>query len=79
MIKLKKAVALTVATGGLLAAGAGMASAESVSQGHATNSPGIGSGNNVQVPVHVPVNATGNHIGVVSILSPVFGNSSVNP
>ncbi|NEA37765.1 chaplin [Streptomyces sp. SID11385] len=46
--------------------------------GHATHSPGVGSGNEVQVPVDVPVNACGNNISVVGLLNPVFGNDCAN-
>ncbi|MFD0689682.1 chaplin [Actinomadura fibrosa] len=38
------------------------------------NSPGIVSGNLVQAPVDVPVNACGNTITVVGALNPTFGN-----
>lgn len=41
-------------------------------------SPGVGSGNQVQVPVHVPVNLCGNNVTVIGLLNPVFGNSCVN-
>ncbi|MBR7678471.1 chaplin, partial [Streptomyces daliensis] len=44
----------------------------------AANSPGVGSGNLVQVPVHIPVNATGNTATVIGGLNPAFGNNSVN-
>ncbi|MGI5470059.1 chaplin family protein [Streptomyces sp. CA-132043] len=43
--------------------------------GSAQNSPGVGSGNNAQAPVDVPVNACGNSADVVGLLNPVFGNS----
>lgn len=46
--------------------------------GAAVNSPGIASGNVIQVPVHVPVNACGNTISVVGLLNPTFGNYCVN-
>ncbi|POX41962.1 hypothetical protein C3486_07005 [Streptomyces sp. Ru73] len=42
--------------------------------GSAQNSPGVGSGNNAQAPVDVPVNACGNTVDVVGLLNPVFGN-----
>ncbi|MFJ4616769.1 chaplin [Streptomyces sp. NPDC088812] len=42
------------------------------------HSPGVVSGNGVQTPVDLPVNATGNSVDVVGILNPVFGNESVN-
>ncbi|MFE6688774.1 chaplin family protein [Streptomyces sp. NPDC057743] len=46
--------------------------------GGATNSPGVGSGNAVQAPVDVPVNACGNSVDVVGLLNPVFGNDCAN-
>ncbi|MFJ3497060.1 chaplin [Streptomyces sp. NPDC086091] len=52
----------------------GGAHADSSAQG----SPGVVSGNGVQLPVHLPVNASGNSVNVVGILNPAFGNESVN-
>ena len=75
---IKKVVAAAAATGGLVLAGAGMAVADSGAQGAAVNSPGVLSGNNVQAPIHVPVNACGNTISVIGLLNPTFGNSCVN-
>ncbi|WP_077801645.1 chaplin ChpH [Streptomyces sp. JHA26] len=75
---LKKVVAAAVATGGLVLAGAGVAAADSGAQGVAAHSPGIVSGNVVQVPVHVPVNVCGNTISVIGLLNPAFGNACVN-
>ncbi|GGS01838.1 small membrane protein [Streptomyces aureoverticillatus] len=75
---IKKVVAAAVATGGLVLAGAGVAAADAGAQGAAVHSPGIASGNNVQVPVHIPVNACGNTISVVGLLNPTFGNYCVN-
>jgi ChpA-C len=77
---LKKAAAVTMVTGGLLAAGAGMASATcgAHADGTAVGSPGIVSGNVVQAPVHVPVNVSGNSVNVVGVLNPAFGNLAVN-
>ncbi|WP_327312376.1 chaplin [Streptomyces sp. NBC_01235] len=42
------------------------------------DSPGVVSGNGVQLPVHLPVNAGGNSVNVVGIANPAFGNESVN-
>jgi LPXTG-motif cell wall-anchored protein len=42
------------------------------------DSPGVASGNSVQVPVHVPVNACGNTVNVIGALNPTFGNSCTN-
>ena len=75
---IKKVVAAAAATGGLVLAGAGVAAADSGAQGAAVGSPGVISGNQVQVPVHVPVNACGNSVNVVGLLNPAFGNSCVN-
>ncbi|MFE9921993.1 chaplin ChpH [Streptomyces sp. NPDC005774] len=75
---LKKVVAVAAATGGLVLAGAGMAAADSGAQGAAVNSPGVASGNVVQAPVHVPVNACGNTVSVIGLLNPAFGNTCVN-
>ena len=69
MKNLKKAAAVTMLAGGLIAAGAGAASATGHSgasaQGAAVSSPGVVSGNVVQVPVAVPVNVVGNTVNVV--------------
>ncbi|MFD3946099.1 chaplin [Streptomyces sp. NPDC058579] len=79
MNNLKKAAALTLVAGGIVAAGAGVASAHGAdAHGKALESPGVGSGNLVQVPVHIPVNATGNTVNVIGLLNPAFGNGSVN-
>ncbi|MER5940606.1 chaplin [Streptomyces sp. uw30] len=80
MKNLKKAAAVTMVAGGLLAAGAGMASATdgAHADGQAVGSPGIASGNLVQAPVHIPVNVSGNSVNVVGILNPAFGNLAVN-
>ncbi|MER5859395.1 MULTISPECIES: chaplin [Streptomyces] len=80
MKNLKKAAAVTMVAGGLIAAGAGMASATdgAWAGGAAHGSPGVGSGNVVQVPVHVPVNAVGNSVNVIGLLNPAFGNVGLN-
>ncbi|MGW0709732.1 chaplin [Streptomyces sp. NPDC002643] len=80
MKNVKKAAAVTMVAGGLVAAGAGMAAAHggAHADGKALNSPGVVSGNVIQAPVHVPVNAVGNSVSVVGILNPAFGNLGVN-
>jgi hypothetical protein len=75
---IKKVVAAAAATGGLVLAGAGLAVADSGAQGVAAHSPGVLSGNVVQVPVHVPVNVCGNTVSVIGLLNPAFGNTCVN-
>ncbi|GAA3112657.1 chaplin [Streptomyces echinatus] len=46
--------------------------------GAAQGSPGVVSGNGIQLPVDLPVNVSGNSVNVVGALNPVFGNQSVN-
>ncbi|MCA1217574.1 chaplin ChpH [Streptomyces sp. 8L] len=75
---IKKVVAAAAVTGGLVLAGAGMASADAGAQGAAVQSPGVLSGNVIQVPVHIPVNACGNTVSVIGLLNPAFGNTCVN-
>jgi small secreted domain DUF320 len=78
MTRLAKAASLVVASGALLIGGAGGAFADSGAQGAAVGSPGVLSGNLVQVPIHVPVNVCGNSVNVLGLLNPVFGNSCSN-
>ncbi|WP_030671036.1 chaplin [Streptomyces rimosus] len=78
MSRVKKTAAAAVGTCAILLGGAGLAAADSGAQGAALNSPGVVSGNTVQVPVHVPVNVCGNSINVVGLLNPAFGNTCVN-
>ena len=80
MKNLKKVAAVTMVAGGLVAAGAGMASATHGSHAdrNAVGSPGVASGNLVQAPVHVPVNAVGNSVNVIGVLNPAFGNLGIN-
>jgi hypothetical protein len=79
VMNLKKAAAVTALAGGLALAGAGAASACCPqAEGKAVNSPGVASGNVLQVPVHVPVNVTGDSINVVGIGNSAFDNHSVN-
>ncbi|MGW1275118.1 chaplin family protein, partial [Streptomyces sp. NPDC002491] len=47
-------------------------------QGDMEGSPGVVSGNGLQLPVQLPVNVSGNSVNVVGIGDPAFGNTSVN-
>ncbi|MEU7423111.1 chaplin [Streptomyces sp. NPDC040750] len=78
MIVMKKTLAVAAAAGAVVMGGAGLAAADSGAQGAAVNSPGVISGNVIQVPIHVPVNVCGNTIDVVGLLNPAFGNTCVN-
>ncbi|MGC5411996.1 chaplin, partial [Streptomyces sp. DT225] len=66
------------AAGGVLALGGGYAHADAGAAGGASNSPGVISGNSVQIPVHVPVNVCGNSVSVVGLLNPAAGNACGN-
>jgi LPXTG-motif cell wall-anchored protein len=46
--------------------------------GGGKGSPGLLGGNSVQLPVHVPVNVTGNTIGVAAVGNAATGNRSTN-
>ncbi|WP_371552341.1 chaplin [Streptomyces sp. NBC_00554] len=52
--------------------------ADSAADGTAAGSPGLISGNTIQLPVHVPVNVCGNTVNVVGVLNPAAGNSCAN-
>ncbi|AKL69071.1 chaplin [Streptomyces goshikiensis] len=78
MSRIAKAFAITAVAGSAVAAGAGLAVADAGAQGAAIGSPGVLSGNLVQVPVHVPVNVCGNSVNIVGLLNPAFGNTCVN-
>ncbi|WP_327357114.1 chaplin [Streptomyces sp. NBC_01304] len=78
-MNIAKKAALVLVTAGMAAgASAGAAFADADANGKATNSPGVASGNHVQAPIHVPVNATGNSVNVIGALNPTFDNTSSN-
>ncbi|QDQ15753.1 chaplin [Streptomyces spectabilis] len=64
--------ALAVTT---LAGGATSAAADADANGTVEKSPGVLSGNLVQVPVDIPVNLCGNTVNVVGVLNPATGNA----
>ena len=74
----RKGLVTAMATGGMLAAAAGYAHADSTASGTAAGSPGVLSGNSVQAPVNIPVNACGNTVNVVGLLNPAFDNRCAN-
>ncbi|MEW2517303.1 chaplin [Actinacidiphila alni] len=74
----QKGLVTAMVAGGLLAAGAGYAQADSAAEGDTAGSPGVLSGNSVQVPIDIPVNVCGNTINVIGLLNPALGNSCSN-
>ncbi|MEV4937624.1 chaplin [Streptomyces zaomyceticus] len=78
MVRVRRGVAVVLAAGAVVVAGAAVACADAGAQGVAAYSPGVGSGNLIQVPIHIPVNACGNTVSVIGLLNPSFGNTCVN-
>lgn len=70
-----KKAALIFATAGMAAgAAAGSAVADLKRTGLGSQFPGVASGNVIQVPVDIPVNACGLSVNVIGALNPAFGN-----
>lgn len=78
MSRVWKSAGLALAAGLVVLGGASAASADSVAEGIAVGSPGVLSGNVVQIPVHVPINICGNSVNLVGLLNPAAGNTCVN-
>ncbi|MFF2126173.1 chaplin [Streptomyces olivochromogenes] len=54
------------------------AHADASADGGTAASPGLISGNTLQLPVHVPVNVCGNTVNVAGLLNPAAGNGCAN-
>ncbi|MEU1373733.1 chaplin [Streptomyces triculaminicus] len=78
MSRIAKAAVLTAAVGTTLTGATGLAVANSGAQGAAVGSPGVISGNVIQVPIHIPINLCGNTINIVALLNPTFGNTCLS-
>ncbi|MFI6351890.1 chaplin [Streptomyces sp. NPDC050743] len=78
MSRIAKGLVLTSAAVAAVAGGAGVAAAGSDAHGAAANSPGVLSGNAVQIPIHVPINACGDTVDVIGLLNPAFGDTCAN-
>ncbi|AKG42177.1 chaplin [Streptomyces sp. JH002] len=72
----KKAAFVLAVAGVAVGSAAGMATAHggASAKAGAVHSPGVISGNIVQIPVDVPINIVGNTVNVIGILNPAFGN-----
>ncbi|MGJ5763236.1 chaplin [Streptomyces galbus] len=77
-VSVLRGAGLAAAAGAVVLAGAVAASADSGAQGAAVGSPGVLSGNVVQIPIDIPVNACGNTVNVIGLLNPSFGNACVD-
>ncbi|MFJ7153088.1 chaplin [Streptomyces sp. NPDC100445] len=78
MSRFAKAAAVALGTSAVVMSGAGLALADADAGAAAVGSPGVLSGNIVQIPVDVPINLCGNTIDVIGLLNPAFGNACVN-
>ncbi|MER5430606.1 chaplin [Streptomyces sp. NPDC002588] len=78
MSRIAKGLVLTSVAAAAVAGASGIAAADSGANGVAEHSPGLLSGNVLQIPVHVPVNICGNTIDAPGLLNPAFGNTCVN-
>ncbi|MFF4388713.1 chaplin [Streptomyces sp. NBC_00853] len=78
MVRVFKSLAVAAAAGVVVIGGASLAAADAGAQGVAAYSPGVGSGNLIQVPIHIPVNACGNTVSIIGLLNPSFGNTCIN-
>lgn len=67
--------AAVLIAGTVLFAGGSTAVADTGAEAMATDSPGVLSGNIVQVPVHVPVNACGNTLNLLGLANEASGNA----
>ncbi|SFE31352.1 Small secreted domain [Actinacidiphila alni] len=75
---LSRSLLTVAAASSILAATGGIASADSDAQGGASGSPGLLSGNSVEAPIDVPVNACGNSVNVVGADNAALGNKCTN-
>lgn len=78
MSRFAKAAVLTATMGVALAGVTGTAVADAGAKGAAVGSPGILSGDVIQVPIHLPINLCGNSIDIVALLNAASGNTCVN-
>ncbi|MFF3481943.1 chaplin [Streptomyces sp. NPDC002701] len=78
MSRIAKAAGVALGTSAVVLSGAGLAMADADAAGKAIGSPGVASGNVIQVPLHIPINLCGNTVDVIGLLNPAFGNKCAN-
>ncbi|NUK02972.1 chaplin [Streptomyces lunaelactis] len=78
MSRTAKALFLSTLAAAAVAGTTGIATADSGAAGSATGSPGVLSGNAVQVPVHLPTSVCGNTVTAIGLLNPALGSACVN-
>ena len=77
-MRIRTAMVAAVMAAAAVFVGAGAAAADSGAEGAAIGSPGVLSGDNVQIPVHLPINLCGNSIDIIALLNPAFGGACAN-
>ncbi|WP_037578660.1 chaplin [Phaeacidiphilus oryzae] len=77
-MRIRTLVAAAAVAGVTVLGTATAASADSGAVGGAAGSPGVLSGNNLQLPIHIPINACGDSLDIIGLLNPAFGNVCAN-
>ncbi|GGX37805.1 hypothetical protein GCM10010341_69700 [Streptomyces noursei] len=78
MSRITRITAMAALAAGTALGGSSAAFADAHAGGAAVRSPGVISGNLIQIPVHVPINLCGNTANFAAVLNPAFGNICVN-
>ncbi|MFG2927205.1 chaplin [Streptomyces achromogenes] len=78
MSRIAKAATVALGAGAVVISGSGLALADAGAHGAAVGSPGVISGNLIQVPIGIPINVCGNTIDIIGLLNPAFGNACAN-
>lgn len=78
MSRIAKAAAVTATAGIALIGAAAPALADADADASVATSPGVVSGNAIQIPVHVPINVCGITVDIIALLNPAYGNVCIN-
>ncbi|MDX3242814.1 chaplin [Streptomyces sp. ME18-1-4] len=78
MSRIAKGLVLTSVATAAIAGASGIAVADSGAEAVAAHSPGVLSGNVIQLPLHDQTNTCGNSTGAGGLLNPAFGTTCVN-
>ncbi|MFJ1793203.1 chaplin [Kitasatospora griseola] len=77
-MRIRKSLAASGLAVTCLLVGAGSAAADAIAEGVAANSPGVLSGNQIQVPIDLDLNICGNTVNVIGLGNAAFGNLCIN-
>ncbi|MEV7615024.1 chaplin [Streptomyces sp. NPDC089799] len=78
MSRVYRTAGLALAAAALVLGGSATAMADSTAEGYAVGSPGVLSGNLVQIPIHAPINVCGNSVNVIGALNPAGATTCAN-